>query len=129
MDANVVARRKQADVDMIVSLKARCAREDRANVEEEELDEHPLLAGTSIMHYVSAPMPQTIMAESAPQVAAWTKTLGEHMGKVEAGRAPFHFDAQKYISSMAFFKYVWAGREAFAQLVIDQADKVSISVA
>ena len=123
--ANVKARRLQADQDMIESLTARGTRLDREAVEEEELDEHPLLAGTSVMHYLSSPSGADDFPGYNQKVARWGKLLGEQATSVEPGRVPFYFDVHKYLSSMAIFEYIWRGREAFTEVMIAQANQVS----
>jgi|WetSurMetagenome_2_1015567.scaffolds.fasta_scaffold00274_20 hypothetical protein len=126
MDAtnnNYVERRRLADKDMLESLVARCARADRDNVEEEELDEHPLLAGTSAMHYLSSPSGVEDFPGYNERVARWMEAVGKQVKDVEPGRAPFYFDVHKQLSSTAIFEYIWRGREAFIEKVIAHANQ------
>jgi len=121
--ANIKARRLQADQDMIESLTARGLRSDREAVEEEELDEHPLLASTSVMHYLSSPSGADDFPGYNQKVARWGRVLGEQAAVVETGRVPFYFDVHKYLSSMAIFEYIWRGREAFTEMIIEKANQ------
>jgi hypothetical protein len=120
--AKYAARRRVADHAMIENLKTRCARIDRAAVEEEELKEHPLLAGTSVMHYLSAPSGPHDFVGYKQKLDDWNRAMTEHAASIEEGaRAPFIFDVHKHVTSMKAFEYIWAAREAFSELIIHEA--------
>jgi len=119
-------RRRLADEDMVANLESRCKRTDRANVEEEELDEHPLLAGTSVMHYMRMPHGTDDFPEFNEKFGAASKLLGEASARLEPGHSPFYFDAHKYLISACAFEYIWAGRAAFIELMIAHANQDTI---
>jgi len=119
---NYIEQRRQADQAMIDNLETRCGRKDRTQVEEEELDEHPLLAGTSCMHYLSSPSGPTDLPDVSRKLLEWSEALGGQQARMtEPGRSLFMFDQHKYLYSMGFYEYVWKGREAFAYQVISTA--------
>jgi hypothetical protein len=114
--------RRLNDEDMIANLEERCKRKDRDNVEEEELDNHPLLAATSVMHYLSAPRGPEDLPGFEQRLANASRLLGKASAEVPPGRGPFLFDAPKYVLAASGFEHMWRGREAFADMVVTHAN-------
>jgi len=68
---------RAADEGMLEDLERRCVRTDRAAVAEEVLDEHPLLAGRSFMHYVEAPRSADDFPGLLERKERWARWLEE----------------------------------------------------
>jgi len=116
-------RRRLADQAMIENLEERCKRKNRQEVADEELEEHPLLAATSVMHYLGCSRGPEDFPGYTEHMAECARVLGKASAEVEPGRTPFLFDSPKYLLAAHTFAYIMRGREAFSEMVIKHANQ------
>ncbi len=114
----------EADADMIARLTERCARRDRKQVEAEELAEHPLLAGTSTMHYLCAPAGPDDFPGFTETAHNWeTAMTNGNKSAVVDGRGAFFFDAPRFLASTGHVKRIFIAREEFVRLVVEDTPR------
>jgi hypothetical protein len=110
-----------ADPDgaMLALLETRAKRPDRQAVEQEELDEYPLLAGTSMMHYISHPDGPEDFPGFDERVAQWGTWIRDGIPLArEHRRSPFIVDYYSLLASRAKFERMMRLQSSFMDAVL-----------
>jgi len=93
-------------------------------LEEEELDHHPLLGEDSVMHYVSEPTGPFEFHGFDARVALWSKGLATSVARSREQDKPlFKVDHYALLSATAKFERLWLKQREFMDLVVSSTPK------
>jgi hypothetical protein len=108
-----------AKAAMLANLEDRAKRPDRENLAKETLDEYPLLAGTSMMHYIEEPDGPDDFPGFDARVQEWGDCIlkGVPVAR-DHGREPFVPDYYNMLSGIFRYERICRLQRGFMDLVV-----------